>query len=82
MPTISMNVTLPGNLKAFMDRRVAERGYESHSEYVRDLVRKDEVEGAKEQLRALIAAGLSSPPGKPWSELRDDLLRGLPSREL
>ncbi len=75
MPTITMNVSLPDTLKAFVDRRVAERGYGSHSEYVRDLVRKDEIEGAKEQMRALIAAGLNSPTGKPWSELRDDLLK-------
>lgn len=75
MPTITMNVSLPDTLKAFVDRRVAERGYGSHSEYVRDLVRKDELEGAKEQMRALIAAGLSLPPGKPWSELRDSLLQ-------
>lgn len=75
MPTITMNVSLPDTLKAFVDRRVAERGYGSHSEYVRDLVRKDELEGAKEQMRALIAAGLNSPPGQPWSELRDSLLQ-------
>ena len=75
MPTITMNVSLPDTLKAFVDRRVAERGFGSHSEYVRDLVRKDEIEGAREQMRALIAAGLNSPPGKPWGELRDDLLK-------
>lgn len=75
MPTITMNVSLPDTLKSFVDRRVAERGYGSHSEYVRDLVRKDELEAAKDQMRALIAAGLNSPPGTPWSELRDDLLQ-------
>jgi antitoxin ParD1/3/4 len=75
MPTITMNVSLPDTLKSFVDRRVAERGYGSHSEYVRDLVRKDELEAAKDQMRTLIAAGLNSPPGKPWSELRDDLLQ-------
>ena len=75
MTTITMNVSLPDTLKAFVDQRVAERGYGSHSEYVRDLVRKDELEAAKEQMRALIAAGLNSPPGEPWSALRDDLLK-------
>jgi antitoxin ParD1/3/4 len=74
MPVITMNVSLPDTLKAFVDKRVAERGYGSHSEYMRDLVRKDELEAAREQMRALIAAGLNSPPGKPWNELRDDLL--------
>ena len=75
MPTITMNISLPDTLKAFVDQRVAERGYGSHNECVRDLVRKDELEAAKDQLHALIAAGLNSPPGKPWAELRGDLLQ-------
>ena len=62
MPTITMNVSLPDTLKAFVDQRVVDRGYGSHSEYVRDLVRKDEIEAAKDQMRALIAAGLSAFP--------------------
>jgi antitoxin ParD1/3/4 len=79
MSTITMNVSLPDTLKAFVDRRVADRGYGSHSEYVRDLVRRDEMEAAKDQMRALIAAGLNSPPGKPWVELRDELLQRVKS---
>ena len=42
-PTITMNISLPDTLKAFVDQRVADRGYGSHSEYVRDLVRRDEL---------------------------------------
>ena len=73
MRTTTMNISLPDSLKAFVDQRVADRGYGSHSEYVRDLVRKDELEAAKDHMRALIAAGLDSPTGKAWSELRDEL---------
>lgn len=81
MPTITMNISLPDTLKAFVDQRVADRGYGSHSEYVRDLVRKDELEAAKDRMRALIAAGLNSPPGKAWNELRDELRqRAKPSK--
>lgn len=75
MPTNTMNISLPESLKAFVDQRVAERGYGSHSEYVRDLVRRDELEAAKEQMRALITAGLHSEPGKDWNTLRDELLQ-------
>jgi antitoxin ParD1/3/4 len=73
MPTTNINVTLPDSLKAFIDQRIADRGYESHSEYVRDLVRRDEYEAAKDHLRQLIADGLASPVGKPWIALRDEL---------
>ena len=38
MPTITMKISLPDTLKAFVDQLVANRGYGSHSEYVRDLV--------------------------------------------
>ena len=75
MPTNTMNISLPDTLKAFVDQRVADRGYSSHSEYVRDLVRRDELEAAKDQMRSLIAAGLNSPPGKPWTAFRDELMQ-------
>ena len=73
--TTTMNISLPDALKAFVDQRVTDRGYGSHSEYVRDLVRKDEIEAAKDELRAKLAAGFDSPPGKPWEQLRDELMQ-------
>ena len=75
MPTITMNISLPDTLKSAVDQRVADRGYASHSEYVRDMVQREELEPAKDQMRALIAAGLNSPTGNPWAELRRDLLQ-------
>ncbi len=75
--TASMNISLPESLKAFVDERVKSRGYGSHSEYLRDLVRKDELEAAKEKMRALIAEGLNSPPGRSWDALQSDLTQRL-----
>ena len=72
--TTTMNISLPESLKAFVDERVKARGYGSHSEYLRDLVRKDELEAAKDKLRGLILEGLSSPPGRPWQELKANLI--------
>jgi antitoxin ParD1/3/4 len=34
----TMNVSLPESLKSFMDERVTVRGYDTSSEYVRDLI--------------------------------------------
>ena len=45
MPT-TMNISLSDELKSFVDERVKSRGYSTHSEYVRDLVRRDEQEAA------------------------------------
>lgn len=72
--TATMNISLPDSMKAFVDERVKARGYGSHSEYLRDLVRKDELEAAKDKLRAMVAEGLASPPGRPWDEFKADLI--------
>ncbi|KAB2871303.1 MAG: ribbon-helix-helix protein, CopG family, partial [Burkholderiaceae bacterium] len=47
----TMNISLPDELKAFVDSQVGSRGYTSSSEYVRELIRKEQ---DKEKLRALI----------------------------
>lgn len=72
--TATMNISLPDSMKSFVDQRVKARGYGSHSEYLRDLVRKDEVEAAKDKLRALVAEGLASPAGQPWSDFKAGLI--------
>jgi antitoxin ParD1/3/4 len=72
--TINMNISMPDSLKSFIDERVKSRGYGSDSEYLRDLVRKDEIEAAKEKLRGLIEQGLNSPVNRSWDELKADLI--------
>jgi len=37
-----MNISLPETLKDFVDQQVAEGGYGTSSEYVRELIRKDQ----------------------------------------
>ena len=72
--TATMNISLPESLKAFVDERVKARGYGSHSEYLRDLVRKDEIEAAKDKMRSLLVEGLNSPPGRSWEDVKSSLL--------
>lgn len=55
----TMNISLPDSLKAFVDEQVSRGGYGSSSEYVRDLIRKDQ---DRLQLRRLLLAGAASPP--------------------
>lgn len=52
-----MNISLPDELKVFVDQQVGSRGYASSSEYVRELLRK---EHDREKLRALILDGVAS----------------------
>lgn len=57
-----MNISIPDTLKGWAESRVAEGRYSSTSDYVRDLVRRDqEAEEAKRTLLAAIEEGLASP---------------------
>jgi antitoxin ParD1/3/4 len=56
----TMNVSLPEELKTFVDERVGTDGYGSTSEYVRDLIRRDR---ERLHLRRLILEGIDSGPG-------------------
>ena len=57
-----MNVSIPDALKGWAEARVAEGRYSSTSDYIRDLVRRDqENEAARRRLVAAIDEGLASP---------------------
>jgi antitoxin ParD1/3/4 len=54
-----MNISLPDALKEFVDEQ-AKRGYGTSSEYVRELIRKDQ---ERLHLRQLLLAGAASKQG-------------------
>lgn len=69
----TMNISLPDGLKSFVDRQVSTRGYGTSSEYVRELIRKDQ---DVQHMRELLLEGAESPAGTPvdtgyFEELRD-----------
>ena len=55
-----MNVSLPEELKAFVDAQAERGGYGSTSEFIRDLIRREQ---DRQTLRALLLDGASSPAG-------------------
>ena len=60
-----MSFALPESMREYIDSRVSAGNYGNTSEYIRDLVRRDQEEQAKKRLRELIEAGLDSGPGRP-----------------
>lgn len=60
-----MNISLPDSLKAFVDEQVSQRGYGTSSEYVRELIRRDQ---DRLQLRNLLLTGASSAPAAAADE--------------
>jgi antitoxin ParD1/3/4 len=53
----TMNISLPDTLKSFVDDQVRKGSYGTSSEYVRELIRKDQ---GRLQLRGLMLAGAAS----------------------
>ena len=68
----TMNISLPDSLKAFVDEQVGQRGYGTSSEYVRELIRRDQ---DRLRLRNLLLAGAESAPAAPVNEAYFDGLR-------
>lgn len=69
----TMNISLPDHLKSFVDEQVAGRGYGTSSEYIRELIRRDQDRLA---LRGLLLDGAASASGEPvdadyFTRLRD-----------
>jgi antitoxin ParD1/3/4 len=61
----TMNIALPESMKQFVQGRVADGGYSSVSEYVRELIRADQKRRNEERIDAMLLEGLAS--GEPIS---------------
>ncbi|RQP24631.1 type II toxin-antitoxin system ParD family antitoxin [Piscinibacter terrae] len=70
----TMNISLPDSLREFVDQQVAAAGYGTSSEYVRDLIRRDQ---ERLRLRALLLEGAASAPA---GEADDKYFAGLRNR--
>lgn len=68
----TMNISLPDSLKSYVDVQVSSRGYGTSSEYVRELIRRDQ---DLQQLRSLLLDGANSPSTKPVDASYFDGLR-------
>ena len=60
MSTSTMSFALPRVLRTYIDQRVRSGQYGNTSEYLRDLIRRDQEAQAKKRLRELIEEGLQS----------------------
>ncbi|MBV0881834.1 type II toxin-antitoxin system ParD family antitoxin [Noviherbaspirillum sp. L7-7A] len=69
-----MNISLPDDLKDFIEAQVANHHYTGSSEYLRELIRRDQ---ARTQLRAILLEGAASPTG---SDITDTYANHLQER--
>ena len=82
----TMNISLPDQLKDFVDEQVGSGRDSSVSEYVRELIRDDERRKAQEKLEALLMEGIQS--GKPtgmtrrdWEDVRRQAMKQFEARK-
>ncbi len=78
---ITMNISLPEEMKAFIETRIAAEGYASASEYLRALIRDAQKRQAKQELEAKLLEGLEGPAvemtREDWDSMRREALEGL-----
>jgi antitoxin ParD1/3/4 len=84
MAMTSMNISLPEELRQYVEAQT-KSGYSTPSEYVRELIRKDQRRQAQQRLEELLLEGLNS--GGPvvadekfWSDLKAGALAQMESR--
>ncbi len=76
----TLNISLPDEMKRFVECQVAQGGYSTSSEYLRELIRQDQKRRAQEKLEAKLIEGLRSGAAtemkrKDWDEIRQQILK-------
>ncbi|HPF35612.1 MAG TPA: type II toxin-antitoxin system ParD family antitoxin [Candidatus Krumholzibacteria bacterium] len=81
----SINISMPDQMREWVEAQVAAGRYGNTSEYFRHLIRKDQSEEAERRLESLLLEGLES--GEPleitpefWEEKRRSLLARFQSK--
>ncbi len=82
----TMNVSLPRTQKEFVDKQVQQGSFSTLSDYIRDLIRREQRAVAREELERKLLEGLHSGRAKEmtkadWKELRDGLLHRRSGRD-
>ncbi len=82
----TMNISLPEQLKEFVDDQVGSGRYSSVSEYVRDLIREDEKHKAHEKLETMLMEGIQSGEltamtRQDWADIRQQAVKQFEARK-
>ena len=81
----SLNISLPAPLREWIEAQIKGGRYGNASEYLRELIRRDQEHKAQERLELLLLEGVSSGAASPltkqdWAELRADVAERLEKR--
>lgn len=77
----TMNVSLPDEMKAFVEHQAAKEGFGTTSEYLRSMIRDTQKRLAKQALEAKLLEGLEGPTvlmtREDWESIEREALEGL-----
>jgi antitoxin ParD1/3/4 len=78
----TMNISVPDEMKAFVEAEMAQEGYASASEYLRALIRDAQRRRAKRELETKLREALESGPATPmtredWDSIEREALERL-----
>jgi antitoxin ParD1/3/4 len=73
-----LSVSLPADMKEFVEREVRAGGFATADEYVRALLRTEQQRKARENIEALLLEGVRSNSASPmtrqdWDEIRNEV---------
>ncbi len=79
----TLNVTLSDSMCAYVKEQIANGQYGTPSDYIRDLIGRDQTERVKRNLLAKLEESLDSPAGEmaesEWQDIRAEGIRRLNS---
>ena len=82
----TINISLPDEMKAFIEAQMSREGYASASEFLRTLIREEQRRRAKQELEMKLLEGLQGPSvvldRKEWDSIRQDALDGLAGEDI
>jgi antitoxin ParD1/3/4 len=77
----TMNVSLPDEMKAFVEAQATKEGFGTTSEYLRSVIRDVQKRQAKQELEAKLLEGLQGPAvpmtREDWDSIKREALEGL-----
>jgi antitoxin ParD1/3/4 len=82
----TMNISLPDEMKAFVEAQMDQEGYASASEYLRALIRDAQKRRAKQELERKLLEGLQGPAvemtRKDWDSIEREAREGLAGEKI
>jgi antitoxin ParD1/3/4 len=78
----SLNISLPDDMRAFVEAELSQEGHASASEYVQALIRNAQKKRAKQELEAKFREAIESGPATPmtredWDSIEEEALARL-----